>query len=264
MLASFAPAILPSLLRSPLSARAAPLVLAERSPSSAATPAALPWLLQAEPAMAIGVGLLLLLLANRLVTDVLLNSQSRADLIATVAPTLIILKALGDLDITPREAESIVLTGEQFAWIDPSLPAAAREELEWAAESLLVGACATVALWRGGRTLLLRGVLPSGVTAAGAAPEGAIVPGPLLTKAASSRSGAPDYLPALQLLPGRLEFSYLPEDTQGVLMLPLSGDAEGVLVLGSDRQRGLSEEDVAWARAVAGRLAEALNTRNDV
>lgn len=203
-----------------------------------------------EPALAIGSSLLLLLVINRLFTDDLLNSQSRADLIATIAPVLIVLKALADLDITPKEAEPVVLDGAEVAWVEPSLRADLRDELEWAADTLMgCEACAAVALHHEGRTLMLRGVLPS--------ESAVVVPGPLLTKCMQRTNGAPDYLPALQLLPGRVEFRYLPSLTQGVLMLPLVGST-GALVLACDRQRGFTEEDVAWARAIAARLGACL------
>ena len=216
----------------------------------------LPLLLQPEPAIAGGLALLTLLVGNRLFTEDLLNSQSRADLIAAIAPVLIILKALGDLDITPREADPVAPLGEATAWVEPSLADVVKDELEWAADSLLVAPCTAMALWRDGRTLMLRGTVPS---AAAATPANAVIPGPLLTKAVARRSGAPDYLPALQLLPGRVEFSYMPENSQGILMLPLSGDAAGgALVLAADRQRGFGEEDISWARAVASRISESL------
>jgi hypothetical protein len=198
------------LLRTPLSTHAA--VLPRTAPAALmrapapdiarAAEAELPLILRAEPALAIGSALLLLLVGNRLVTSELLNSQSRADLIATIAPVLIILKALGDLDITPREADAVPASGVPCDWMEPSLPVTAATEVDWAAQTLLeLGACTTVALWRDGRTLLLRGTVPSG-TAGG--PE-AITPGPLLSKAVARVNGAPDYLPALQLLPGRVE-----------------------------------------------------------
>ena len=57
-------------------------------------------------------------------------------------------------------------------------------------------------------------------------------------------------------LPGRVEFSYFPENTQGVLMLPLVGETPGALILAVDRQRGFGEEDIEYARAVAARVAE--------
>ena len=34
--------------------------------------------------------------------------------------------------------------------------------------------------------------------------------------------GAPEYLPSLQILPGRFEFAYMPAATQALLMVPLS------------------------------------------
>lgn len=250
----------------PPAPRAAGIALVGGPAPAAPPPPSAPLLLRPEPMVAVGGALLALLIANRLVTDELFNSQSRADLIATVAPVLVILKALADYDITPREAEPVALNGVATRWVEPSLGAAARAELEWAADSLLQAceACAGLAIWRDGKTLLLRGTLPA---ACGEAPASAVVAGPLLTKLVAKASAAPDYLPALQLLPGRVEFSYLPADTQGVLMLPLAGGdggsaasgGKGALVLACDRQRGFKPDDIAWARAVAARLGEVID-----
>ena len=216
----------------------------------------LPLLLRAEPALAIGSALLLLLVANRLVTSELLNSQSRADLIATIAPVLIILKALTDLDITPKVEEAVPPMGTPGEWVEASLPAGARAEVEWAAETLLgIDSCCAVALWRDERTLMLRGTLGRSVTPG----SDAISAGPLLTKAAARVNGAPDYLPALQLLPGRVEFNYFPDNAQGLLMLPLVGATRGALLMACDRKRGFGPDDVEWARAVAARVAERLD-----
>lgn len=226
-------------------------------PLLAASPPPRSPLLNPEVSLGVGVAILLLLVTNRLFTEDLLNSQSRADLLAAVAPALIVLKALGDLDITPKEAEAVPLDGAPTAWVEPGLPDAARRELEWAADSLFATTpCAALALWRDGRTLLLRGTLPSRVAAA---PAGAVVPGPLLSKTMTKKSGAPDSLPSLQLLPGRVEFGYFPAATQGVLMVPLGGGVPGALVLGADRKLAFKDDDVAWARAVATRCGEALS-----
>jgi len=232
-----------------------------------------PLLLVPEPALAIGASLLLLLVGNRLFTDELLNSQSRADLIATIAPVLIVLKALSDLDITPKQADAVPLDGAEVAWADPSVAPSARQELEWAADALLANEpCAAVAVYVEGqqsadgaapigRTLLLRGRLPTGGSdpAASAMPSPAVVPGPLLAKCLGRTNGAPEYLPALQLLPGRVEFGYLPAATQGVLMLPFQS-CKGALILACDRQRGFNQEEVSWARATAARLGDTLSS----
>lgn len=243
------------LLLSPVQQQPHAVVMRARAPVEAAPSVELPFFMRAEPAIAVGSALLLLLVGNRLFTEQLLNSQSRADLIATVAPVLIILKGLGDLEITAKVAEAVPAAGVLGEWTEPSLSEAARAEVEWAGDALLdMSGCVTVALWRDGRTLLLRGVLPSKVAPGPAA----ITPGVLLEKATARKNGAPDYLPALQLLPGRVEFSYLPENAQGVLMLPLTGSTRGSLLLACDRQRGFGPDDVEWARAIAGRLAESL------
>lgn len=219
-----------------------------------------PLLLRPQPALVLGSSLLFFLVTNRLFTEDLLNSQSRADLIATIAPTLIMLQALADLDITPRAAEPVALQGEQAAWTEPALPATLRAELEWASDALLGGPCASVAIVRGERTLLLRGTLPRV-----ASPERAVQAGPLLEKTLRRTSGAPDYLPALQLLPGRVEFTYLPENTQGVLMVPLLGGSAqpGALILAANQQRGFAEDDVEWARAVGARLAACMDASDE-
>lgn len=228
--------------------------------------------LLSQPTISISVGvvLLLALVTNRLLTEELLNSQSRTDLIAVVASIVLALNGLSSLDITPREADTVPLTGARIEWALPALPAAARAEVEWTASALCACTpCTSVALWRAGRTLCLRGVLAAklapfasgGDAAAGL--EQAVQPGPLLSKSAGRASGAPEYLPALQLLPGRTEFSYLPEETQAVLILPLGGEEQGALVLGADRARAFGKDDVTWARALAKRLGRTLAAAED-
>jgi hypothetical protein len=71
----------------------------------------LPSISSPEVALVVGSVLLTVLVANRLFTEDLLNSQSRADLIATAGATVLLLEALTRLDITPREADSVPLDG---------------------------------------------------------------------------------------------------------------------------------------------------------
>ena len=248
----------PPLRAPPLRAPSPWLLAARTPPPEPALPGNdLPLLLRPSVAVGTGCGLLLLLVGNRLLTEELANSQGRADLLAAIAAVLIILKAAGDVDITPRVAEAVPLEGEPTSWIEPSLPAGASAELRWAADALLdAGPCVAVALWCDDRTLMLRGTLPS--------PYRQVAAGPLLAKCVGGANGAPEYLPALQLLPGRVEFSYLPEATQAVLMVPIGaglaegGGSRGALVLAADRQRAFGEDDIGWARAVAARVGAAL------
>lgn len=82
-----------------------------------------------ELGTALGSALLLALVANRLGTEDLLNSQSRADLIATIGPVLLTLDALANLDITPREPEPVPIRGATVNWLDPSVRVARRVAL---------------------------------------------------------------------------------------------------------------------------------------
>ena len=68
-------------------------------PLLAASPPPRSPLLNPEVSLGVGVAILLLLVTNRLFTEDLLNSQSRADLIATAAGVVICLGALSNLDI---------------------------------------------------------------------------------------------------------------------------------------------------------------------
>lgn len=119
-----------------VSAPAAPLRVRPLVLCAAEERPALPSLSSPEVALVAGSVLLSVLVANRLFTEELLNSQSRADLIATVGATVLLLEALTRLDITPREADSVPLDGGEVAWIDPALPAAQRRELDWAVDAL--------------------------------------------------------------------------------------------------------------------------------
>lgn len=56
---------------------------------------------------------------------------------------------------------------------------------------------------------------------------------------------------------GRIEFeSYLPADISAVIIAPIG--KEGVLIAGSDTQRGFGRLDQAWISAIADKLEDSL------
>lgn len=70
-------------------------------------------------------------------------------------------------------------------------------------------------------------------------------------------SGKGNYLANLVLYPGRQEFvEYLPENTQGVAVQPIGSD--GVLIVGSNTQRGISRLDQAWIATIADKVQASL------
>ena len=216
------------------------------------------WLRSAGGGLGAGSALLLALVANRLATPELLNAQSRADLIAVAAPVFVALEALTRLDITPKEADQVQLSGQPIHFNAPSLDQNRNSELEWATQTICdCLRCSSLAILHREQTLLLRGRFATG---AAAEPElqQLIVPGPILKKCMQSKSGAPDYLPALQLLPGRIEFGYFPEETQGVLILPFDS-GRGAVIIGADRVRQFKASDIEWTRAVVSRIASSVS-----
>jgi len=83
-------------------------------------------------------------------------------------------------------------------------------------------------------------------------PGATVVAGPLVKLAVGRASGRPEYLRALQILPGRIEFSYLPEETQALLILPTAaGAGGGAVIVGADRQRAFGEDAVRRCAAIA-------------
>ncbi|RDH52029.1 hypothetical protein CBF18_00500, partial [Mastigocladus laminosus WC112] len=57
--------------------------------------------------------------------------------------------------------------------------------------------------------------------------------------------------------PGRIEFDYLPENTQGVICQPIG--KEGVLILGANAPRSYTKQDENWIAGIADKLAVTLS-----
>jgi hypothetical protein len=188
-----------------------------------------------------------LLFMNRLMTADLTNSQSRSDALGVILSALLILTGLLWRRVQPRMQESVELIGDQGFELDSTLPKTVKLELAWASHSLLTNTVTkSVVVWYEGKMLLRRGVL-------GKAEE--LTLGPIVKRVLESEK--PIYLVALKLYPGRVEFSYLPENTQGVICQPLG--KKGVLILGANAPRSYTQQDEAWVAAIADKLASTLS-----
>jgi Cofactor assembly of complex C subunit B, CCB2/CCB4 len=187
-----------------------------------------------------------LLFINRLMTADLTNSQSRSDALGVILSALLILTGLLWRRVQPRLPEAVELIGDLGFELNPTLPEAVKVELAWASHSLLTNTVTkSVVVWYDGKMLLRRGVL-------GTAAE--LTPGPIVKRVLESEK--PIYLVALKLYPGRVEFPYLPENTQGVICQPLG--KKGVLVLGANAPRSYTQQDEAWVSAIADKLSATL------
>ena len=70
-----------------------------------------------------------------------------------------------------------------------------------------------------------------------------------------------NYIPNLKVYPGRIEFTYLPDTVQALIMQPL-GD-EGVMLVCSDTQRGFTKVDQSWISTISEKLDVSLSSSSD-
>lgn len=196
----------------------------------------------------IAVGMLAgsLLLVNRLVTPSLTDSQARSDALGVILSAILILTGLLWQQIQPRTPGSVDLVGQEGFELAPDLPDPLRTELAWASHILLTNTVTrSILVWYDGKVLLRRGVL-------GTNPE--VKPGAILQRVLEKQK--PVYLVDLKVYPGRIEFDYLPENTQGIICQPLG--AKGALILGANAPRSYTRQDETWVGAIADKLANTL------
>lgn len=188
-----------------------------------------------------------LLLINRLLTPQLTDSQARSDALGVILSALLILTGLIWQQVQPRSPDAVDLIGEQGFELAPDLPEAVKTELAWASHLLLTNTVTrSLVVWYQGKVLLRRGIL-------GVNPE--VKPGPILQRVLEKQK--PVYLVALNVYPGKIEFDYLPENTQGVICQPVG--ARGALILGANAPRSYTKQDENWIEGIADKLANTLS-----
>lgn len=187
-----------------------------------------------------------LLLINRLLTPQLTDSQARSDALGVILSALLILTGLLWQQIQPRPPESVDLIGKEGFELADDLPDDAKTELAWASHLLLTNTVTkSLVIWYGDRVLLRRGIL---------SPTATVKPGSILQRVMEKQT--PVYLVSLKLYPGRVEFDYLPENTQGVICQPIGG--RGALILGANAPRSYTRQDEKWIAGIADKLEETL------
>lgn len=191
----------------------------------------------------------LALLVNRSLTEVLTPAQTRADALGILLSAVLILTGLLWRQIQPKPAEAVELVGVHGFEMQPDLPTCIQQELAWLSHTLLTTTpTKTVVVYWDGQTLLRRGIL---------GPQAQVQPGPILQRVLAQQK--PVYLVDLKLYPGRVEFDYLPPNTQAVIVQPMAG--RGVLVVGADRPRCYTRQEESWMAALADKLAVVLATQ---
>ncbi len=188
-----------------------------------------------------------LLLVNRLSTAEITNSQARGDVLGVVLSAVLILTGLIWQQVQPKTPDTVELIGEEGFEMSPDLPQAVKTELAWASHLLLTNTVTrSLLVMFKDEVLLRRGIL-------GAKSE--VKPGKILKRVLETQK--PVYLVDLKVYPGKVEFDYLPENTQGVICQPI-GDT-GILILGANAPRSYTKQDERWIAGIADKLAVTLN-----
>jgi Cofactor assembly of complex C subunit B, CCB2/CCB4 len=188
-----------------------------------------------------------LLMLNRLLTSELTSSQSRSDALGVILSALLILTGLLWQQVQARSPDSVKLIGVEGFEFAPDLPEVVKTELAWASHLLLTNtATRSLVIWYGGQVILRRGIL-------GVNPE--VKPGPILQRVLDKQK--PVYLVNLNIYPGRIEFDYLPENTQGVICQPIGSD--GVLILGANAPRSYTKQDENWVEGISDKIADSFS-----
>ncbi|MBE9070319.1 cofactor assembly of complex C subunit B [Leptolyngbya cf. ectocarpi LEGE 11479] len=188
-----------------------------------------------------------LLMLNRLLTPVVTDSQARADVVGVFLSAILILTTLLWQQIQPVLPEAVILEGEEGFELADGLSDAIATELAWASHLLLTNTVTrSLVAYYDGQVLMRRGVL---------GPHKNVEVGPILERVLSQKK--PVYLVSLKLYPGKVEFNYLPENTQGIICQPM-GD-KGALILGANAPRSYTKQDETWIEGIADKLGASLD-----
>ena len=187
------------------------------------------------------------LMVNSFFTPALTSSQSRSDVVGVIASAVLILIGLLWQQIQPRSPEAVDLIGSEAFDLLESLPDELKTELAWASHLLLTNTVtkSIVVMWDN-QVLLRRGIMGDSAS---------VNPGAIVNRVLEKQK--PVYLVQLGLYPGRVEFDYLPENTQGLICQPMG--PKGVMILGANVPRSYTKQDENWITGLADKLANSFD-----
>ena len=188
-----------------------------------------------------------LLMVNRLLTPVVTATQARAEALGDMLSAILILTSLLWRQIQPILPEAVMLEGEEGFELADELTEGVATELAWASHLLLTNTVTrSLVAYYDGQVLMRRGVLST---------HREVEVGPILKRVLTQKK--PVYLVSLKLYPGKVEFNYLPPNTQGIICQPM-GD-RGVLILGANAPRSYTKQDETWVEGIADKLGASLD-----
>jgi Cofactor assembly of complex C subunit B, CCB2/CCB4 len=187
-----------------------------------------------------------MLMVNRLLTPALTESQARSDAVGVILTALLILTGLLWQRVQPKQPDSVILEGSEGFELSSSLPDTLQTELAWASHLLLTNTVTrSLVVYYRGQVLLRRGVLGA---------KADVNLGTIAKRVLETQKAI--YLVDLRVYPGKIEFDYLPPNTQGIICQPLG--KEGVMILGANAPRSYTKQDEIWIEGIADKLANSL------
>ncbi len=183
------------------------------------------------------------LMFNRFATADLTPSQARSDVMGVILSGVLILVGLIWQRVQPRLPDAVELIGREGLEFAPDLPEQVKIELAWASHLLLTNtATKSLIVYYQGQVLLRRGILSQ---------NSEVKVSNIIKRVLET--GKAVYLVNLNLYPAKIEFDYLPENTQGLICQPIG--KEGVLILAANAPRSYTKQDEIWIEGIADKLA---------
>ncbi|MBD2290505.1 cofactor assembly of complex C subunit B [Microcystis wesenbergii FACHB-1317] len=183
------------------------------------------------------------LMFNRFATADLTPSQARSDVMGVILSGVLILVGLIWQRVQPRLPDAVELIGREGLEFGPDLPESVKIELAWASHLLLTNTVTkSLIVYYQGEVLLRRGILSQ---------NSEVKVSNIIKRVLET--GKAVYLVNLNLYPAKIEFDYLPENTQGLICQPIG--KEGVLILAANAPRSYTKQDEIWIEGIADKLA---------
>jgi hypothetical protein len=183
------------------------------------------------------------LMFNRFATADLTPSQARSDVMGVILSGVLILVGLIWQRVQPRLPDAVELIGREGLEFAPDLPESVKIELAWASHLLLTNTVTkSLIVYYQGKVLLRRGILSQ---------NSEVKVSNIIKRVLET--GKAVYLVNLNLYPAKIEFDYLPENSQGLICQPIG--KEGVLILAANAPRSYTKQDEIWIEGIADKLA---------
>ncbi|MFN9671882.1 MAG: cofactor assembly of complex C subunit B [Microcystis sp.] len=183
------------------------------------------------------------LMFNRFATADLTPSQARSDVMGVILSGVLILVGLIWQRVQPRLPDAVELIGREGLEFAPDLPESVKIELAWASHLLLTNTVTkSLIVYYQGEVLLRRGILSQ---------NSEVKVSNIIKRVLET--GKAVYLVNLNLYPAKIEFDYLPENSQGLICQPIG--KEGVLILAANAPRSYTKQDEIWIEGIADKLA---------